>query len=1110
MTPPGSISRGLQVFAICCATIASPPASGAAGSLTNPLPEPLPSGISVEVTPWLTIPASSTGSPKARINHLKPCPGDARLFCNDLRGKLWVIAGPGATSAGTFLNLSDHFPDFIHTPGLGTGFASFAFHPEFQQAGAPGRGKFYTAHSERQNGAAPDFSTPDDTDLSQIGIVTEWTMVQPAANSLTISPVNFVRREILRYGFPFNFHDLQEIAFDPTATPGHPNYGCLFLCLGDGGSVVLDRPDLIGRIDSPLGGIHRITPVLATGNHPAHFTLSANGRYYIPSGPENANPWVAAPDPTPGDGHPVIRELYALGFRNPHRITWDGVTGKMYCGNIGESMIEEVELVQKGSHHGWPAREGSFLFDVADKTHVYPLPAPESGGYAYPVLQYDHGNGRAAVTGGLVYRGAAIPALQGQYLFGDIVSGDLFVAPVATMNPATTTDTGSAPASPKTLGVKSGGVSTTFRSLLGTSRADLRFGTDHSGEIFLLSKQNGTIYRVTANNPGLPVPPAGTASEWSALGDFESGTLGSMTVSAPGSSAQVVNDPAEGPVNRVLRIRSAGTGTLNASLPIPPIPDGGFGTVFFRFYLVDQNHDANWGLSEQAAPNTSTHFKVQMRSSSTAPGVVQVKDAANFASSGDIQPRTWYSAWLQVRNGSGTANDLFDVYLQGGSYGVPTLVKTGVRFTAGTSSSLKTFFWRFGPTTEVYFDDLHVDPGHANLGNPVAPDWRLVDHFEGTAPLAAWEIPSPAAQSATIVTEPSGNRYLRRAASSSAVANPKAVAAKRLPFDTQVSKSLTLFFRLRLEDGNLLHHFGVSSAAPSNPADFSEDDFAPQLRISPSGQLHLYDGPAGSQDFVAAPVPVLESDIWYKIWIVAENRGAASGGQIWQAYLKGGTHGEIIPLGDRLHFRDQAELPITRFLAIASSGAGTGNQALHLDDIHAFEGVNLSDPLAPTWTTTNLERNGDDLTLRHPTALNRAFQLFESADLRDWQPLGPPAEGDAAWREMTVPMVHPRRFFQSGRAFPPRLPRRLLDHRLRRHRDPLRPSPAQFRHLVAEPGTAHPQRHRQPGQRHGRPPLRLRAGPRRLAEQHTHRGGPHPALVRQHRPRCRADLRLCR
>ena len=70
-----------------------------------------------------------------------------------------------------------------------------------------------------------------------------------------------------------------------------------------------------------------------------------------------AHELYTAADPAPGDGFPVVRELYAHGFRNPHRITWDAATGKMYCGNIGESMIEEIEHVLKGSHHGWPSRE---------------------------------------------------------------------------------------------------------------------------------------------------------------------------------------------------------------------------------------------------------------------------------------------------------------------------------------------------------------------------------------------------------------------------------------------------------------------------------------------------------------------------------------------------------------------------------------------------------------------------------------------------------------------------------------------------------------------------------------------------------------------------------
>lgn len=1010
-------SAALIAVAMAAAPFSAPVSHAA---LSNPQPVILPSGMSVELKSWLTIPASSSSTPKARINHLKPCPGDSRLFCNDLRGKLWVIASTSATSASQFLDLSAHFPGFIHTPGLGTGFASFAFHPEFRQAGAPGFGKFYTAHSENAGSTVPDFVAPGTEDLSQVGIVTEWTMSNPAANSITTSPANFTKRELLRTGFPYNFHDVQEIEFDPTATPGEENYGCLFICFGDGGSIVLDQPGNIGRIDSPLGAIHRITPVLASGQSAANFTPSANGNYFIPSGATNANPFVSAADPTPGDGFPVVRELYAYGFRNPHRISWDhGGSGKMFCGNIGESTIEEIEVVTKGTHHGWPQREGAYLFDYTDKTHVYPLPASDPAPYVYPVSQYDHSEGRAAVAGGFVYRGSAIPGLKGYYVCGDIVSGDLLVLPESATNLATSTGTGDTPAPPKLLGVETNGVATSFRSMLGTSRADLRVGQDSAGELYLLSKQNGTIYRVLPDTTQGNTPPWGDHDDWAILGNMESGQLPAMSVSSTGSSVQVVNDPTEGAVNRVMRLRSAGSTLLSASIPIPPIPEGGRGTVHFRFCTVDQNHDHRWGLSEQAAPASSTSLKVQMRSISTNPGRIEVSDASSFASAFDITPKTWYSVWLHVDNASGTASDRFDVYVKGGDYGVPTLVKTGVKFTAGVSSALRSFYWRLAAGTEIYFDDIYVDTGHVNLSDPVAPDWRLVDHFDGPSPLDTWELPALAAQSASIVTEPTGNRYLRRAASSSAAANPNAIAAKRLPFLTQVSKTLTLFFRMRLEGTNLRQSFGASATDPADAALYTENDFAPQLRFSPGGLCDLYDGPAGTESFVPAsvdarPCPALQSGVWYNVWIIAYNGGAASGGQTWRAFIQGGAFPRPVQLGGTYHFRKQAEMPITHFLSIAATGNGTGNQAVNIDDLHAYEGLNLANPLAPDWTPTSLELAGNSVTLSYPTWHNRAFQLFESSDLASWQPLGPIAEGDSSWGHLTVPIQPQKRFFRAG------------------------------------------------------------------------------------------------
>lgn len=118
----------------------------AEAQLTNPLPDPLPSGLNIGLNPWITIPKQS-GQSLARINHLKVAPGGSRLFCIDLNGMLWVIASDTASSATGFLAIADYFPELITSSGLGTGFTSFTFHPEFATPDAPGYGKFYTAHS---------------------------------------------------------------------------------------------------------------------------------------------------------------------------------------------------------------------------------------------------------------------------------------------------------------------------------------------------------------------------------------------------------------------------------------------------------------------------------------------------------------------------------------------------------------------------------------------------------------------------------------------------------------------------------------------------------------------------------------------------------------------------------------------------------------------------------------------------------------------------------------------------------------------------------------------------------------------------------------------------
>ena len=99
--------------------------------------------------------------------------------------------------------------------------------------------------------------------------------------------------------------------------------------------------------------------------------------------------------------------------------------------------IEEVNLGVRGGNYGWPYREGTFVTDTVTGYPLYGLPPDDAKyGYIYPVAQYDHVDattslGKAAIAGGYVYRGTAVPALAGRYLFGDIVRGRVFHVAVA-------------------------------------------------------------------------------------------------------------------------------------------------------------------------------------------------------------------------------------------------------------------------------------------------------------------------------------------------------------------------------------------------------------------------------------------------------------------------------------------------------------------------------------------------------------------------------------------------------------------------------------------------------------------------------------------------------
>ena len=451
---PHYVSTALKAFTVGLVSLWL---SQGHAQIADPIPDPiLPAGFDLVLHDFVQLPATNPEAPRARINMLREVDdGSGRLFVNDLAGLLYVV---GHSEWDIYLNLRSEFPDFISAPGKGTGFGAFTFHPEFRNNGI-----FYTSHAEEANSAEADFSPVEFNTIALQWVVTEWTATDPNAEKFTGS-----HRELLRADFPAVLHGIQDIAFNPYIDSNDEDYGLLYICIGDGGS---SRDFHEGNLIHPfsyLGTIFRIDP---NGNN------SANQQYGIP--PDNPFIGVAG----------AVEETWAAGFRNPHRICWDPQNPQtMLIGDIGEMNIEEVNLGMKGHNYGWSEREGTFLYDRdSGRENVYPLP-PEDSVYqfTYPVSMYDHDEG-FAIVGGYIYRRADIAELSGKYLFGDIVNGRLFVIPADSVY-------GDTMPVPEEVFLKDrDGNNLDLSQLENNNRADLRFGYDLQGNIYILTKADGMV-----------------------------------------------------------------------------------------------------------------------------------------------------------------------------------------------------------------------------------------------------------------------------------------------------------------------------------------------------------------------------------------------------------------------------------------------------------------------------------------------------------------------------------------------------------------------------------------------------------------------------------------
>ncbi|MBV9313029.1 MAG: PQQ-dependent sugar dehydrogenase [Pseudonocardia sp.] len=505
-----AVIAAMLVCAACSSSApspGSPPPVDESKPLVHALPDPTPAGIGITLTKFLTMPASMPNRPVPigdnlerhdRINYLGEIPdGSGRLFVPDLNGKLYFIVNGVPRE---YLDVGAQVgPNFWDHEGIGTGFGFVAFHPDFAR-----NGKFYTVDTEARDALrtqTPDLPYPKNTGIH--GVVTEWTASNPAADTFAGT-----HREVLRIGLLTGIHGILQIGFNPTASPGTPDYGLLYLAVGDGGAAGDARESLKttvpGDLSLPQGKILRIDPGGTNGAH---------GQYGIPP----TNPFVGRPGALP--------EIYASGLRGPYRFSWDsGDDHRMFLGNIGNEQVESIYDVHAGDNYGWPEREGPFVVKLGEgpeSCDIFPLPADDKKyNYTYPVIAYTHNevppghpkcqDSGYAVIAGFVYRGQALPDLRGKYIFGDGVTGRIFYTDpadmrrgndhLATIYELTLFDQQGKPIALEDV------VGNPDVVLAGHRKVDLRFGMDARGELYVLSKANGEIWRVTASHRPAPPP----------------------------------------------------------------------------------------------------------------------------------------------------------------------------------------------------------------------------------------------------------------------------------------------------------------------------------------------------------------------------------------------------------------------------------------------------------------------------------------------------------------------------------------------------------------------------------------------------------------------------
>lgn len=334
--------------------------------------------------------------------------GDTRRFIVERAGRIRILASDGSLRATPFLDLSG----LISTSGEG-GLLSMAFHPGYAQ-----NGKFYIYYTDKFNNIAID-------------------EVKVAAASPDLADKDTLKRIITIPHPQYTNHFGGMLAFGPD--------GYLYAGTGDGGGAG-DPNGNAQNLDSLLGKLLRLN---VDNPQPPLYLVPADNPFANQDGKRG--------------------EIWAYGLRNPWRFAFDPTSASLYIADVGQDAREEVNIVaatQKAANYGWNIMEGTQCYNAASCAQQ---------GLTLPAFEYEHGAGGAngcSITGGFVYRGAALPELAGRYLYSDYCKGFL-----------------------KSFLYANGTLSEAKDWAVGDIGAVPAFGQDGAGELYMLSGA-GKVYQV--------------------------------------------------------------------------------------------------------------------------------------------------------------------------------------------------------------------------------------------------------------------------------------------------------------------------------------------------------------------------------------------------------------------------------------------------------------------------------------------------------------------------------------------------------------------------------------------------------------------------------------